>query len=74
MEGKMAKLTLNVSDEVADEIEKFATREGVTKTEAMRRILSLVKVSNEESAKGRSLGVIADNGGKLDVIAKLIGV
>ncbi|PRY03783.1 ribbon-helix-helix protein, CopG family [Paraburkholderia sp. BL25I1N1] len=70
----MAKLTLNVSDEVADEIEKFARREGVTKTEAMRRILSLVKVSNEESKKGRSLGVIQDHGGKLDVVAKLIGV
>lgn len=70
----MAKLTLNVSDEVADEIEKFARREGVTKTEAMRRILSLVKVSNEESKKGRSLGVIADHDGKLDVVAKLIGV
>jgi hypothetical protein len=70
----MAKLTLNVSDEVADEIEKFARREGVTKTEAMRRILSLVKVSNEESKKGRSLGVISDHDGRLDVVAKLIGV
>ena len=70
----MAKLTLNVSDEVADEIEKFARREGVTKTEAMRRILSLVKVSNEEARKGRSLGVIWDHDGKLDVVAKLIGV
>ncbi|RQZ27475.1 ribbon-helix-helix protein, CopG family [Burkholderia sp. Bp9090] len=70
----MQKLTLNVSDEVAEEIEKFARREGVTKTEAMRRILSLVKVSNEESKKGRSLGVIRDHDGKMDVIAKLIGV
>ncbi|MFX1675223.1 ribbon-helix-helix protein, CopG family [Paraburkholderia sp. A2WS-5] len=70
----MAKLTLNVSDEVADEIEKFARREGVTKTEAMRRILSLVKVSNDEARKGRSLGVIMDHDGKLDVVAKIIGV
>ncbi|KVD26434.1 ribbon-helix-helix protein, CopG family [Burkholderia ubonensis] len=70
----MQKLTLNVSDEVADEIEKFARREGVTKTEAMRRILSLVKVSNEEAKKGRSLGIIADQGGHLNVVAKLVGV
>lgn len=70
----MAKLTLNVSDEVSDEIEKFARREGVTKTEAMRRILSLVKVSNDEAKRDRSLGIIQDHGGKLEVVAKLIGV
>ncbi|MGV7245532.1 ribbon-helix-helix protein, CopG family [Caballeronia sp. M23-90] len=70
----MAKITLNVSDDVYDEIEKFADREGVSKTEAMRRILSLAKVSNEESRKGRSLGVIDDREGQMNVIAKLIGV
>ncbi|WP_233850457.1 hypothetical protein [Paraburkholderia sp. HD33-4] len=71
----MAKLTLNVSDEVVTQIERFAEREGVTKTEAMRRILSLVKVSNEEASKGRSLGVIQDQAdGKMAVVAKLIGV
>jgi hypothetical protein len=70
----MAKITLNVTDDVYEEIEAFARREGVTKTEAMRRILSLVKVSNREAKKGHSLGVITDEGGKPEVVAKLIGV
>ena len=70
----MQKPTLNVTPEVVEEIDLFAGREGITRTEAMRRILSLVKVSNQEHDRGRSLGVIRDQDGKLDVVAKLIGV
>jgi len=68
----MAKLTLNVSDDVFNEIKEFAAREKVDEDEAMRRILSIVKVSNEEKKKGHSLGVINDK--DMSVIAKLVGV
>lgn len=70
----MVRVTLSIPEEVDKELEKFAEREHVTKAEAMRRALALIKVSNEQSKQGRELGVIQDSDGKLSVVAKLIGV
>ena len=70
----MPKLTLRVSHDVCDAIDSFARREGVDHIEAMRRIFSLVKIANEEAREGRHLGIVCDRHGKLDAVAKLVGV
>lgn len=70
----MVRVTLSIPAEIDKELEKFAEREHVTKSEAMRRALALIKVSNEQSQQGRELGVIQDKDGKLTVVAKLIGI
>jgi hypothetical protein len=68
------RLTITIPDETDNEITTFAAREKITKPEAMRRVLNLVKIANEEHAKGRSLGVVVDKDDKLTAIGKIIGV
>lgn len=70
----MIRITLSIPEDTDKELENFAEREHVTKAEAMRRALALIKVSNQEAKKGRCLGVIDDRGDKPTVVAKLIGV
>jgi hypothetical protein len=72
MEAKM-RITLTVPDEVDADIAEYAKREGIGKAEAMRRALALIKVANREHAKGRSLGIILDEGNRLTAIGKIIG-
>jgi hypothetical protein len=68
------RLTITIPDETDSEIAAFAAREKITKPEAMRRVLNLVKIANQEHARGRSLGVVIDEDNKLTAIGKLIGV
>jgi hypothetical protein len=68
------RVTLTIPDDMDREIEAFAEREKVTKTEAMRRALALLKIANIEHGKGRSLGIVLDQNDKLTAIGKLIGV
>ena len=68
------RVTLTIPDEMEKEIKAFAAREGIAKTDAVRRALTLLKIANQEHQKGRSLGIVADNGTELTAIGKLVGV
>ena len=68
------RVTLTIPDEMDQEIQVFADREKIGKTEAMRRALALLKIANAEHVKGRSLGIVIDQNDKLTAIGKLIGV
>ena len=70
----MAKVRMNieVSPDVAAFIEQLAEEEGATKTEIVRRALSVMKAYKAQKERGRNhIGFVADPG-KLD--AELVGI
>ncbi|SMH32060.1 ribbon-helix-helix protein, CopG family [Mesorhizobium australicum] len=70
----MSKIRMNieVSPEVADFIERLANEEGATKTEIVRRALSVLKAYKDQKERGRShIGFVKDPS-KLD--AEIVGV
>lgn len=70
----MPKISMQVSDDVCSEIARFARRHKVSESEAMRWVLSILKVANSEAAKGHSLGLIEDRGGKSVVVSRIVGI
>ena len=68
------RISITIPEETDNEIAAYAAREKITKPEAVRRLLNVVKVSNQEHAKGRSLGVVVDEDNHLRAIGKLIGI
>lgn len=65
-------MNIEVSSEVADFIEQLAKEEGATKTEIVRRALSVMKAYKKQKEQGRShIGFVSDPG-KLD--AELVGI
>jgi hypothetical protein len=70
----MAKVRMNieVSPEVASFLEELAQEEGATKTEIVRRALSVMKAYKSQKEKGRGhMGFVSD-ASKLD--AEIIGI
>lgn len=69
----MAKrLSIEVSDDVADMILRVAEQQNVTQTEVVRRALSVMKAAEKQKKAGREhIGFVADPT-KLD--AELIGI
>ena len=70
----MAKVRLNmeVSQEVADLLNQLASDEGTTKTEIVRRALSILKAYKEQKERGRvHIGFVSDPRG-LDV--EIVGI
>jgi predicted transcriptional regulator len=72
----MSRLTLDVSPEIDKSLTDIAKRSGITKTEAMRRAFALLKVADRENSKGNgySLGVVRENGDKLEAVARVVGI
>ena len=71
----MARLTVTVPDDVERVIEKISREQGTSKVEVVRRAFALLKLADEEKAKGKSLGIVretADN--KLEVDTKILGL
>ncbi|WP_157658105.1 ribbon-helix-helix protein, CopG family [Burkholderia ubonensis] len=70
----MSRISLTISEDANKEIEALAKRENITKAEAMRRALSLVKIANKAHKDNQSLALIREDGANFQVVAKLIGV
>jgi predicted transcriptional regulator len=51
----MAKITVNLPDEVVSAIEELAKAKGITKTEALRQAVSLNSFVQKENAHGARL-------------------
>lgn len=70
----MSRISLTISEEANREIEVLAKRENITKSEAMRRALSLVKIANKAHKDNQSLALVREDGSNIHVVAKLLGV
>lgn len=67
----MARMTVELPDDIVATIAKVAKEESVTKSEVIRRTFALLRVAQEEKEKGNNLGVVdADN----KLVARLIGL
>lgn len=67
----MPRMTVDLSDEVNAQLDRIATKNGITKVEAIRRALNLLNVVDEEKVKGNDLAIV-DKLAK--PIARLVGI
>ncbi len=70
----MAKVRMNieVSKEIADFLDEIASSEDTTKTEIVRRALSVLKAYKQQKAKGRNHIGFTEDASKLD--SELVGI
>lgn len=66
------RMNLEVTQDVADFLEEIAGEEGTTKTEIVRRALSVMKAYKQQRARGRSHIGFTANPENLD--AELLGI
>jgi len=69
-EGACGFMTIEIPNDIVTMLAQVAEKESVTKTEVIRRMFTILKVTQEEQRKGNALGII--NGEK--VIARFTGV
>ena len=67
----MTRLTLELTDEVNNRLSAIASKNGITKSEAMRRALSLLSLADKEHDRGNSLAVV---NGNMKPVARVVGV
>ncbi len=52
----MAKLTVEMNDNLSSVLEELAQRQGTTKSAVLRRSLTLMKLAEDQAADGYKLG------------------
>lgn len=70
----MARMSVTLPPDIDDMLERVAKSQGITKSHAMRRAFALLQIAEDEHKKGRELGIIQDNGGKLEAVGKIVGI
>lgn len=72
----MARLTVDLSDEIDSKLTDIAKRNGLTKADAIRRAFALLAVADQEKQKkGFSLGIVRENADhSLEAVGRVVGV
>ena len=71
----MSRMSVNLSPEMEALINETSKRDGIPKAEVIRKAFALLKISENEKMKGRTLGVISeDDNHEMKVIGKIIGL
>jgi hypothetical protein len=66
----MARMTIELPDDIVQMVATTAEKESVPKTEVIRRMFTILRISQEEKTKGNDLGIV--NGDK--VVARFVGI
>ena len=66
----MARMTIELPDDIVEMVAKTAEKESVPKTEVIRRMFTILRISQEEKTRGNDLGIV--NGDK--VVARFVGI
>lgn len=66
----MARMTIELPDDITELVDQTAKKECVPKTEVIRRMFTILRITQEEKMNGNDLGIV--NGDK--VIARFLGV
>ena len=66
----MARMTIELPNDIVEMVAQTAAKESVPKTEVIRRMSTILRITQEEKKKGNDLGIV--NGDK--VIARFVGV
>jgi predicted transcriptional regulator len=72
MAGRKVKLTLELSEDVNNNLEEIAEQNSTTKSDGLRRAISLVSFAASEKKKGRELAIIDSKSEK--VVSRIVGV
>jgi hypothetical protein len=59
-DDRQIRLSVNLNQEVADELKEYARRKGVSVTEAVRRAITVLAFVDETQRRGASLNVEED--------------
>ena len=72
----MNRMSVNLSPEMESLIEETSRREGITKAEVIRKAFALLKISETEKKKGRSIGIIDEDkvNHEMRVVGKIVGL
>ena len=66
----MARMTIELPNDIVEMVAQTAEKESVPKTEVIRRLFTILRITQEEKRKGNDLGIV--NGDK--VVARFVGV
>ncbi len=66
----MARMTIELPSEIVKMVSDTAAKESVPKTEVIRRMFTILKISQEEKKKGNDLGIVKGD----KVVARFVGV
>jgi hypothetical protein len=66
----MARMTIELPNDIVEMVAQTAEKESVPKTEVIRRMFTILRITQEEKRKGNDLGIV--NGDK--VVARFVGV
>jgi hypothetical protein len=68
-------MTVDLPNDINDLVTKIAARQGIAKTEVVRRAFAILQVAEEERESGGMLGMVRKTGdGKLEATARIVGV
>lgn len=70
----MARISVTISPEMDELIEKVSRTHNISKANAIRRAFALLQISEEQLAKGRELGIIKEDSDGLKAVGKIIGL
>lgn len=65
------RVSLDLTLEANDVLERLATRSGTTKSDVLRRAIALVEVAQDAKDRGHALAVAATDGA---VVARIVGL
>jgi hypothetical protein len=63
-------MTIELPNDIVEMVAQTAEKESVPKTEVIRRMFTILRITQEEKRKGNDLGIV--NGDK--VVARFVGV
>jgi hypothetical protein len=66
----MARMTIELPYDIVEMVAQTAEKESIPKTEVIRRMFTILRITQEEKRKGNDLGIV--NGDK--VVARFVGV
>jgi len=71
----MPRMSVDLPPDINALISRIAEEQGIAKTEVVRRAFAALKVAEDEKSNGGSLGIVRrTEDGKLEAVARLIGV
>lgn len=72
----MSKFTVSLSSDIDNRLTEIANKEGITKSEAIRRAMALFSMAEKEKEKGNSLGILRENpdNHEVVVVGRVVGL
>ena len=66
----MARMTIELPSDIVEMVAQTAQKESVPKTEIIRRMFTILRITQEEQKKGNDLGIVSGD----KVVARFVGV